>query len=1159
MRGRKDGNGEPLNKLVSVDTHAKKSTHVHTVETMTKGTNSMTAGKSNTKLNDHKTTQQQNCISNVEPSSSVTNSNVIREKRWVFEIKEQLAVSTNTLPQGLQFVLDSKTNILFLLDSGSEISLIPQSLTNGINRYFPCKSKVIQGIGDKEVIHPIGTVNILLTLGKLEPIKHEFWVTKEHRDYGIIGLDILTDNQLIVCPSNSEVKSLKSNNVTKLFKPSELPTQLVMSVNQINTMEQSYCSLKEDCEKLLEKLPEVTKVPDYNLPPKHNHSLNIIVDNYQPEMIKARRCNGTREVINQHFFSLLNRGAVVRGSAIAGASPVTCVPKKDKSIRVCVDYTRLNKHTRPLSYPLPRIDELSEMIPGGTKFFSTLDLKEAYYSLPIEKQSQSLAAIITYSGVFIPRRCTFGLKNAPTRFQQMMDDMFMDCKEFTYIYLDDILIFSKTGEEHLHHLKQVLHVISKNGLCLNTEKIFFAQPQVEFLGHKVGIEGIDVQEKKVQVIRDFPLPNTRKELKRFLGMCNFYHKFVPNIAETMAPLNEISGGPKSTNRKKIFLNTAQIQAYDKTKATLANAVTLSFEDHNKPLILTTDASDTHLGAVLEQKGEGGEMRPLAFFSKKLPPLKTVRSPFYKELRALYLSLKHFQYRILGRNLLIRSDNKALVRAISNTLKNQSPMEQRYIMLIKEFNPEIEHIAGVNNKVADTLSRPPSSMHIRSRGNDPDYSEPMDTDSLTSETDETSTDDEPDGPGPDLLNKREIAILQEKNPGLIDNALKLRNTVEYIPPENLAVVVEEGYRRIVLPTPLRLRAFNLAHQVLHLGIDKSIQAVSKDYWWPTLKKDVEHWVRSCVYCQAVKVSRHNKPKIGFYPDKTERFQFLHIDLVGPLDIASVGHKYILTIKDRGTGFLVTTPVPDKKAETIRNAFVQSWCGYFGIPQIVVSDNGKEFANNLLKETFNQLGVEHRHVPPYCPQANGFIERQHRTIIQALRAETQKNNWALKLPIITTCINNTPIEGSPYTPAQYALGACTNMPGQVLISQLSEEDFKSDIDDTRVFLNIMSNICRGHKRHINKHVFYEKNLFECDKVWVRRANKRKMNTLYHGPYSVLHASEHSMLIEKNNGVAKVAIKNVKAFVPRERNLDGEKGNYNLRPRDTVVNYFEDSGEE
>ena len=163
----------------------------------------------------------------------------------------------------------------------------------------------------------------------------------------------------------------------------------------------------------------------------------------------TRRCGGTREVVKDNFFDLLERGAVVRGSGDTCASPVTCVPKKDKTYRVCIDYTILNSHTRPLSYPLPRIDELSEIIPGGTCVFSTLDLKEAYYSLPIEISSQKYAAIITHKGVFILKRCTFGLKNAPTRFQQMMESIFISCQTFTFIYLDDILIFFQNSGSYL--------------------------------------------------------------------------------------------------------------------------------------------------------------------------------------------------------------------------------------------------------------------------------------------------------------------------------------------------------------------------------------------------------------------------------------------------------------------------------------------------------------------------------------------------------------------------------------------------------------------------------------------------------------------------------------------------------------------------------------
>ena len=263
----------------------------------------------------------------------------------------------------------------------------------------------------------------------------------------------------------------------------------------------------------------------------------------------------------------------------------------------------------------------------------------------------------------------------------------------------------------------------------------------------------------------------------------------------------------------------------------------------------------------------------------------------------------------------------------------------------------------------------------------------------------------------MIDKKAIATLQAKEKGLIEAICNMDKEIEYVKPENLAVIIDEGNKRVILPETLRLTVFNLIHDRLHLGIDKTIEAISKDYYWPTLKKDVTDWVQSCVVCQATKVTRHNRPKIGFFPDNTERFQFVHIDLVGPLNEASCNNKFILTAKDRATGFLVTMPIPDKKAITVRNAFFQCWVGPFGVPQVVVSDNGREFVNTVLTEAFEQLGVEHRFVNPYSPQTNGFIERQHKTLNVALRALTDKTAWALHLPLITAAIDNAFKEGSP----------------------------------------------------------------------------------------------------------------------------------------------------
>ena len=735
------------------------------------------------------------------------------------------------------------------------------------------------------------------------------------------------------------------------------------------------------------------------------------------------------------------------------------------------------------------------------------------------------------------------------------------------MYLDDILIFSKTEEDHLMHVKEVLKVLSRNGLFLNTSKSTFAKPQLEFLGHSIGVNGIDVLNTKVQAIREYPMPITRKDLKRFLGLINYYHKFVPKMAEITAPLNEISGGPKKTNRTILRLTETQVQSFERTKFALAEAATLEYEDHGKPLILSSDASDTHVGAVLEQEKEEGKMVPLAFFSKCLPRLSRVRSVFYKELRALSLSMKHFHARILGRKLIVRSDSLALVNAVKNDLKDQLPSEQRYLQRIKEYDPEIIHIPGSENHVADALSRPPqiTSMHLRRRQyeSDSDYEEILDSESdVEEELQYESVDDSEEVIGQESVNRESIATLQGNEPNLIETALSLKKKVEFLQPENLAVVVEEGNHRIILPTDLRLAVFNVAHQRLHLGIEKSTILVAQDYWWPTLKKDVEHWTRSCVECQAVKVIRHNRPKIVFFPQQTERFQFVHIDTVGPMDVTSENNKYVLTIKDRGTCFLVTVPIPNKRAETVRNAFIQHWCGYFGIPQVVISDNGGEVKNSLLEVACQQLGIDHRTTTPYSPQTNGFIERQHRVINQALRAETVKTNWALRLPLITVAINNTPIEGTPFTPSQYAFGACVNLPGQIFMDKAHGEMVDCPEAEMQLFLNVMSNIGKKSRKYSNNGVYYEPTLFTCKKVWLKRANKKKLSTLYHGPYRVLDTSEHSMLISKNNRVEKVSLRNVKAFIPRRDSCDiiSEKNKpYILRKRKSIVNYAESSDSE
>ena len=1065
------------------------------------------------------------------------------------------------------FIFDKNSKALFLVDTGCEISILPKNLTNGINHYFKPQSKTIKGIGNTP-IHPIGSVNVTLDFGNLSTIEHNFWVTQEYRDYGLLGLDFLKTHKLSISLEKLRLYQYITNRVVKLYAPNELPRSVVVSAHTLEIVNnESALHFENKCRNLLKEFPELTETPDYTKPVKHGHALEIIVDNFNPKIVKARRCNGVRrKMVEQTFDDLINRGAMSRGTSDMCASPITVVPKKDNSIRVCVDYTILNAHTRPMSYPLPRIDELAEIIPEGTEYFTCLDLKEAYYSLPIKPSSQKYAAIIAHHGVFIPHRTSFGLKNAPMAFQAMMQSILANCCEFTFVYLDDILIFSKSKNDHLNHLRKIFQTLHNNGLYLNMKKCVFAQHRLDFLGHSVGIDGVDVLQSKIKAIKELPRPTNRKELKRFLGLCNYYHRHIPKLAETTAPLSEISGGPKSTNRKPLHLNETQIKSYNDTLATLSKAVTLAFEDHEKPLIVCSDASDSHVGAVLEQEGKNGEKRPLAFFSKKLPVLKTVRSTFFKELRALYLSLKHFQSRIIGRQLFVKTDSLSVAKAINNPIGNQSPIEQRYIAAIKEFNPTVSHITGNENKVADALSRPPlvTAMYVEASHEDSDYIYTSEEDTEDSLSDYPSSESEEEIITSEFLNKEEIAKLQSNEPDLIKTAYEHKKTVRFLKPENLAVIVENEQHRIILPFALRLSAYEIAHGYLHLGKEKSVLATAKDYWWPTLRKDVEHWVQSCFTCQATRTTRHNRPKIGFYPANIERFQFVHLDLIGPIEKDTGSYNYILTMRDRSTGFLATVPIIDKKAETVRDAFIQNWCGHYGIPQVIMTDNGREFSNSIITRTCEELGIDQRFTPPYSPQTNGFIERVHNPINVALRALSDKANWPLHLPLITISINNSFMEGSPFTPSQYALGTCVNVSGRVMLNEVNNTTSEYDIFESRIFLHTMSKVRKVQKNSKEKSVYYEPGLFDSEQVWLKRKSRKKLSSLYQGPYPVHSFSEHSAIIDKNSKLLKVSIRNIKAYIPRENiNENGEKVGrnmrYNLRERRNNINYAESSSDD
>ena len=346
---------------------------------------------------------------------------------------------------------------------------------------------------------------------------------------------------------------------------------------------------------------------------------------------------------------------IIRESRSAWSSPLHVVPKADGSWRPCGDYRKLNLATVDDRYPLPHIQSFTSAT-SGAKVFTVIDLIRGYHQIPMAPEDIPKTAIITPFGLFEFLRMPFGLKNSAQAFQRLMDGVLRGLSDTVFVYLDDILIASPSMEQHTKDVRAVLSRLAGAGLSINKAKCNFGVSSVTFLGHHVSADGILPLPAKVDSISAFPLPKSKVDLQRFLGCINFYHRFIPRLAEILSPLHSLQSSVK-TQSGKLSWDQETRQAFSAAKQALSAAVQLDHPNPSAALSLTTDASDVAVGAVLSQ---GLDNRPLGFYSKKLSDAEKKYSAFDKELLALYLSIKHYRHYLEGRPFTVWTDHKHYV-------------------------------------------------------------------------------------------------------------------------------------------------------------------------------------------------------------------------------------------------------------------------------------------------------------------------------------------------------------------------------------------------------------------------------------------------------------------------------------------------------------------
>lgn len=749
-----------------------------------------------------------------------------------------------------------------------------------------------------------------------------------------------------------------------------------------------------------------------------------------------------RDQVESQKEQMLKDG-VIEESNSPWCSPIVMAKKKDGTFRFCVDLRALNKVTKGFSHPLPTVQDSLDSL-AGAKFFSTLDMASGYWQVGLDESAKEKTAFTTGRGLHQFTVMPFGCKNAGPTYQKLMELVIsgMDAKS-CLVYLDDVILFNQTEEDHLRDLAEVFARIKKAGMKLKPSKCSLARKEVRFLGHLVSRDGVRPDPHNTQKVSLWPRPEAAEDLRSFLGLCGYYSRFIPNYAEVTKPLRETLDRPGV-----LEWTERMVEAFAALKSKLTSSPVLALPSFRGVFRLATDACQSSVGSVLSEV-VGGEEKVVAYASKVLSKSERRWPTYDKELWAVVWSIRHFRQYLVGSSFEVVTDHKPLSNLPQSVAveKDATGRRGRWAIELSSYEFVVSHKKGSDHTNADALSRRPNN----------DSGEEVEARTVEDHEGHRSITVTTDGwfEKRDLKSEQELdpvlsvvrRWVQDSSPPNKEEARKLSWELRLLARSFDRLSIVDGVLgmdrhhngvagfRILLPGSLKQNLLELLHDHTcsgHLGTRRTTDRVLEKWYWPGAYGDVRVYCETCEACQRRSRPVPARKAVQVHEPVSSPFERVAMDIT-ELPMSSKGHKFALVVMDYFTKFVRIFPMKDQRAETVADCLMQ-WVCDFGVPERLHTDQGRQFESSVFQTLCRRLGIQKTRTTPYHPQSDGMVERFNRTMKDMLAKciDSDGTNWDQQTAALAMAYNSSKHASTGFSPFFLAYGREVRAPAKAMLS-------------------------------------------------------------------------------------------------------------------------------